>query len=395
MKNLNFLKDKFLYVFLFVFFTVMFLAYCDPYENTFLALGILGFFMILKNISKYKKVDLLISFSILIIIFYLTSNLFLYNKSYKLDIASDVTRVKEGKAVLLVYRGESEKYNIKTEIYNIFNSNDIIKKIFTPFVLYNKKINYKRIGKSNYINNTLEVKNKLKYSLSDNYKVYLGYLYCESYIEEKIMEIANEGYKKIIVVPVFLTEGKEYILLKEKIESLKLFNVSIKYTSPVWNSEKIINSYIKKIWSDVSKRKIKDPGIILIGRGEKEQNKIQYINSVRQNLMFRKKIKEFLVQNLEFRDRKIKLSWFDYMKPGYITEIDTLFEYGVSDIFCVLTEPDVFNIENSKMSIKIKEKLDIPEGVRVQILNGFIEDENLIKELKNRIEFVDLQNWSN
>ncbi|AFS78302.1 cobalamin biosynthesis domain-containing protein [Gottschalkia acidurici 9a] len=117
---------------------------------------------------------------------------------------------------------------------------------------------------------------------SDKYKVYIGFLNSSNYIEESLVNIRNDGYKNVIVVPMFASKDESYNILENRIDKMKLFNLNmnIKYTEALGNSDKLVKSYMNKISKYIVKEKTSYTGVILIGSGEGE---------IEEDLMFRKK----------------------------------------------------------------------------------------------------------
>ena len=109
--------------------------------------------------------------------------------------------------------------------------------------------------------------------------------------------------------------------------------------------------------------------------------------------MFRNRIKSKLGSASNINEHKIKTGWFNYIDPDYEDSLKSLLDYSVGEIIIIYTKPSVTNIENTIMSKKIISRVDIPEGVKVTIINGFLDDLLFVNELKNRIEFTNLQKW--
>ncbi|RKD34289.1 ferrochelatase [Thermohalobacter berrensis] len=397
MGDIKDIKNEIFYILLFVFFFNLFLAYEDPIENVFLIISYSGLIMIFKNRSKLNTKRRIIFLIIFMLIFYIISVFFLFTQSYNMNLkTSYIGRKSEKTAVLLTYYGEDNMFNMGKRINDLKMDENFINKVKAPFILHKTKRNYEEIGQSDYIKNTIKVKKEVEKRLNENYKVYLGYLKSTKYIEEILINIVNDGYYKIIVVPVFITEGNEFTELKERINNLKLFNqnIYIKWTEPLWDSEKIINSYVEKILFETDINKTSDTGILLIGHGERGYGREEYIEGIKQDLLFRKKIKNYLVNDIKIGKNKIKLAWMNYVEPNYVYEFQRLLEYGVGNIICLYVNPSATNIENYTIAFEIKEEVEIPEGVKVKVVDGFLNDAYFIEELVSRIKFTNLQKWN-
>lgn len=387
-------KKKIFYLFLFIFFGILFMCYNDPLENIFLLISFNALITLLKSLREINSYRKLLTLVIIAVFFYIVTLLFIYTKEYKMVISNKSDNVVNGNSILIVYEGEGEKYDIHRSLTNISIDGDILKKLKTPFLLYRNKNNYKEIGRSNYSDNTDNIKEKLSRFLNEGDKIYIGYLKDKYYVEEKVFQIIRDGYRNITIVPIVLSENGKYYSLKKRIEKLKFYNINIKikYTEPLWNSERIVLSYIEKLSKYISRDKINDIGVILIGEPVKiSKEDSSYLNALKQDLMFREKIKNYLVNNMGIDDKKVRLAWFELSKPSYVDETYKLLEYGVGDILCIYVKPGCTNIENSIIVSNIKNSIDIPEGVKIKVIDGFLNDDNYIQELRRRIEFINLQ----
>ncbi|WP_069650149.1 CbiX/SirB N-terminal domain-containing protein [Caloranaerobacter ferrireducens] len=395
MSGINSLNKLLFYIIMFIFFSVLFFVYDNTLENIFLLLSFIGFINILeqRRIFRSKKnIFLLIS---IVLITYTLSIAFLFTQRYDMKINSLKTyRRNEDKAVLLVVEGESPVYKPSKAITNILLNESFLSKMSMPYQLYNIKKNYHLIGKSDYKRNVQKLVEKLKEELPEEYYVNIAYLKDTEYIEEKIFDSVAKGYYKIIIVPIIVSEGSEFTGLKKRIEKLRLYNynVQIRWTEPFWNSEYLAISYISKISNNIDAKKIKDTGIVLIGQGE--SNKSNLIKSIKQQIMFSKKVKTYLVEELGLDETKIKIAWFDKLKPDYVQAVKEVLEYGVGEVLCVYLKPTTTNIDNNIIANKIKRKIDFPEGIKIKVIDGFCNDENIIKEIRNRIRLADMKVWN-
>ena len=193
----------------------------------------------------------------------------------------------------------------------------------------------------------------------------------------------------------FLVDGHTSSVLKSRVEKMKLFNLNIdvKYIEPLWDSESLVNSYETIIRRRLNENNLGNTGILLIGEGQVGYNKNNFLNAVREDSMFRNRIRTKLIDGLGINEHKIKSGWFKYIEPNYLDAFSDLLDYNLGEIIVVYTKPSVTNIEIATIYKKITSKQDIPEGIKVTIIDGFLDDLLFIYELKNRIEFTNLQKW--
>lgn len=394
MKKLIFFDKSFIYIFVFVFTTILFLVLDEPRESIFLILSASTFLMIIKDRKKIFMDKPFYYFTIVFFLSYFISVIFISTRGYSLNLmTTGRNKDTNGKAVLLVYEGEPEMYSFEKGIENINKKGT--GKLFSPFILFENKRYYQSIGKSDYRKNTIEVATELQAFLSDGFRVYLSYLYDTSYIEEALISIANDGYKDVIIAPVFLVDGHTLNVLKSRVEKMKLFNlnINVKYIEPLWDSESLVNSYESIIRRQINEDNLGNTGILLIGEGQVGYSRNKFLNAAREDSMFRNRIRTKLIDGLRINEYKIKSGWFKYIEPNYIDAFRDLLDYNVGEIIIVYTKPSVTDIEIATIYEKIASKNDIPEGVKVTIIDGFLDDLLFIYELKSRIEFTNLQKW--
>jgi len=297
-------------------------------------------------------------------------------------------------AVLLVYSGEDPMYSTKNQITRLLLLKNKKNILLYPFELYKNKLLYNKIGKSQYKNKTKEFHEKLYNEIEDTYKLYMGYLYNDKYLEKEILNIVKEGYQKIIVVPMFLDDNYNMLNLKKRIEDLKLYNygVEYKYIDTFWKSESLVDSYIQKI--KLNFKNINKLGINLVGIDKAiiDEDKNE---SIKQNILFRDKIKEKLIKELNIDPSLIKLSWYNDLSPDFISKNMELFEYGISELIIVpvnIESSDLIEYDIYENSLKTSE---LPEGVKLKVIDGFVNDNNMVKDIIKKIEYIDIQKWKN
>lgn len=396
MKKINLFNKYTLLLFFTIFFGIIYLVYTEPYESIFLMIFSFLCILIIKHREKIWLKMSLFNLLFIIILSYVISVVFIFSRAYNMNLSvSRMDKDSEKKAVLLIYEGESEMYSYKKNIVNIRKKEGIKEKIFLPYYTWSSKRYYQNIGKSNYKNNTNIMKDKLKSILSEEFEVFVAYLYDTVYVEEALVNIANNGYKDVIIVPVFISNGQNLKMLRTRVERMKLYklNINVKYTDPLWDSENIVNSYINLIRNNIDDENDDSIGIMLIGKEGRSLNQDKNLKAIRENMMFRNRIKLKLLDEFGIKDNKVKLSWFKHYNPNYEDTLRELLDYSLGKIIIIITEPSVTNIENNVVLKNIVSNVIIPEGVKITIIDGFLQDSLFLEELKNRIEFTNLQKW--
>lgn len=396
MRKYIFFNKELVCIFIFVFSGVLYFVYEEPKESIFLAFSIIFSMFIIRNKDRILSENKLVTILAYIILSYIISIAFIFSRGYKMNLyLNGVEQKNIEKAVLLVYEGESEKYDFKKSIFNIEENGNIQDKIFSPFILWSKKRYYQELGRSNFKEDTLKVKNQLQDLLSDEFRVYLSYIYDNTYVEEALIQIVNEGYRDVIICPVILSDGQNLNILKSRIEKMKLFklNIAVKYSETLWNSEVVENSYEQIIIPHIDNDNPSNTGIVLVGEGQRGYRENKYLKGLKEDSMFRNRLKTKLASNFKINENKIKTGWFNYIDPNYNDSLSEILEYSLGRILIIYTKPSTTKVENTIIAKKIRSRTDIPEGVKVLIIDGFLCDMEFINELKSRIEFANLQKW--
>lgn len=396
MKRLIFFDKSLVYIFLFVFFSILCLVLDEPKESVFLILSTSILLIIIKDKEKIIKGKSIYHLIFVLILSYFISVILISTRGYSMNLStSRNNKDSEGKAVLLVYEGEPRMYSFDKSMTNINKNGAFFSRLFSPFILFENKMYYQKLGKSDYREDTIEVGEELQTFLSEGFKVYVSYLYDTVYVEEALISIANDGYSDVIIAPVFLTDGFNLSILKSRVEKMKLYNlnINVKYIDPLWNSESIVDSYANILEQQINKYDNGNIGIILVGEGQIGYRKDENLKAAREDSMFRNRIRTKLIENLSLNEHKIKTGWFKYLKPDYKDTLRDLLDYSIGEIIIIYTKPSVTDIENTIIYRKVASMNQIPEGIKVTIIDGFLNDLLFINELKNRIEFTNLQKW--
>ncbi|WP_231701892.1 ferrochelatase [Crassaminicella thermophila] len=178
---------------------------------------------------------------------------------YKNDIKKEPSTISknENTAVLLLFDGEPERYDLPVLLKNMHTNDNLKNRIYIPFRLYQYKRAYEHIGISRYNDISKNLREKLLKHLDEGYDVYVAYLNNKPYYKEIIYEkIIKENYSKVIVAPIFLTESKAYkrAVYDLEMENLYASNGMLKFMSPLWDSEKTAKSIVKQVCKINSKK---------------------------------------------------------------------------------------------------------------------------------------------
>ncbi|SDK40114.1 hypothetical protein [Natronincola ferrireducens] len=290
-------------------------------------------------------------------------------------------------AIVVVFQGEPSTYNIPLAIKNVRQYNSLWSRMFLPFHLFKQKLNYEKIEGFSYIYQGTRLKHQLREALNEENNFYVAYLYDKPYLSDTINDVILEGNQKIIIAPVLLSETQDFINIQNKINKLNLqqYRIEVKNTGVLWNSELMAKSFVDQINHFKHSPHKHNIGIILIG----EELKKGQENSpdIKQDLLFREKIREFLIRD-GYNNNKISLTFFN--KKNIHDEIHRLMEYGVGEIMLVPTSTTLQQISHQLILQQLPSNIEAPYTVMIHGIDPWSFNDTLGRELINRIHLLSL-----
>ncbi|SES64436.1 ferrochelatase [Natronincola peptidivorans] len=290
-------------------------------------------------------------------------------------------------AIVLIFSGEPSTYDISLASRNYTNNMKLWEILWMPLKLFREKISYEKANTQweEYFSSRL--KRLMEEELGDKYNVYNAYVSKTPYLQETMNRIIRDGNQKIIFCPMFLTESTDYINLQEEIKRINLqqYRTEVYITQPLWNSDTIARSFASEINKSKASEHKYNIGILLVGE---EITKSNYnFPYIKQDLLFREKVKDLLVRD-GYNNNKIRLTAFN--KRNVKDEIEKLMEYGVAEIILVPSTTSLHSIANQLKMEKIIKSIETPYTVEVYSLNPWIYNDDIARELLNRIQLLNL-----
>ncbi|TCO79320.1 ferrochelatase [Marinisporobacter balticus] len=373
--------------FLPIIFTVFIIGYFVSFgffERFSIVMLTIFSYTFFKNVKSVKIRSLCIGITGMIIGAILCSyGLFFFK--YENDNKKEPINMDENinTAVLLVFDGEPEKYDLSILLKNMHRNNGVGHKICIPFRLYGYKSVYEHVGISKYNDISKRVGEKIATHLEGDYDVYVSYLNNTPYYKEVLNgEIRKENYKKMIVAPIFLTESVDYKYVVNELEMENLYTpkTRIKFMPPLWDSEKIVNEIVKDVCNmDTRKNEV---GIVLMGNRD----------GMNQNRVFREKIKKQLVHN-GYVDRKIKCIGISPDDTQIKNILGELQQYGVAKILLIGVNDIVDKVKDQYEIEEIIKKFKDAEDTDIKYMKGWGENDGMIEELEFRIRVMNVEEW--
>lgn len=344
-------------------------------ENIFLIIAsILAYTYFLEDKSfKNIIIGLLISFTIINI----SIIVFIKDKILLKDI--ELGETQNETLVMLVYDGEDRNYNIGERANEIYNEKGNMSYITSIHDLYKHKNYYEKFGSSDFKDTTYEIESKLRNKLGEDYKVISTYMYTKPYFENMIQEVANLGYKDIIICPMFITEGNDFKLFKERINNLELskYDLNINLTEVLYKSNDLAKAYSNEIVNHINYKDI-DSGVLLVGLNNE--------NNLEQDIIFREKIKHYL-ESQKNEQIQIKLPLLENNKKDIIKAGEELLEYGIDILYIVIPTCTVDTMHNKYLVETILEELNF-NNTKFHYIDPKDKENILVEEIYTQISLM-------
>ncbi|AOT68471.1 ferrochelatase [Geosporobacter ferrireducens] len=307
--------------------------------------------------------------------------------------------IKEGNqtAVLLILKGEEERYNISGLLEKMKEDKRFFNRLYSIIDLYQYKRAYERVGISKYNDQSREIYNKLNNLLDVDYDLYFSYMdgavNYKKIIENKLM---NSNYEKIIVAPIMLTESLDYLKLIDELNRYSVQNSinHIRFVQPLWNSEKLIRGIVYQIDAYAEGYENSNMGIILMSSTETEGDNRKADTTVfRQEMLFLENLKRQLIRS-GYEDRKVKFV-APYLPTSSIkSAIEELQQYGVKEI-CIISINDIADhVRSIAHTEKIIKNMNKEKEFDINYIKGWGTSDSLIEELENRVRLLNVEDLS-
>ncbi|WP_250672755.1 hypothetical protein LZ906_012995 [Paraclostridium ghonii] len=288
--------------------------------------------------------------------------------------------IQDETLVMLVYDGESKKYNLRERANEIYFDQGYKSYLTSMYNLHKYKGYYDSLGTSEFKDTAHKVSSGLRSKLGPKYKVVDAYMYTKPYFENMVQEVVELGYKNIIICPMFITQGKDFELFNKRLDSMELnkYGVNVKLTDVFYKSDNLAKSYTNEILGNIKNEDV-DSGVLLIGLADE--------NNLEQDIIFREKIKNYIEKEKNTKIQ-IKLPLLENNKDDIIKSGEQLLEFGVDVLHVVIPTCTIDNMYNKNLVESILKELDTSE-VRFHYIEPKDKVKILIDEMYTQIQLIE------
>ncbi|MFI3209824.1 MAG: hypothetical protein R3Y64_02030 [Peptostreptococcaceae bacterium] len=318
-------------------------------ENLLIVLFSCSFYKVFIIDKNYKSLIYGFFISYFIVNFFIVFGI----RDYILIREDEPTITKSQTLVLIVSEGENRTYNIRERATQIYQEKGY-KSFFSSIFELNKYKNYYiDTGNSTFKKKTEEISKKLNNNLGSEYMVVNSYLFSAPYLEQMIEIVISRGYNKIIICPLFMTDGKDYDVFINRFKNVELASRNINevsITTPFYDNDEIVELYKKDILRNIEKLN-EDSGVLLVGL----QNK----NNIEQDILLRQKIQKSINDEKNDLDIKIKLPLLENNELDIVKSAEELLEYGIHSLYFVTPTTLLDTKYTENLVNKIYKQLDL------------------------------------
>ena len=311
----------------------------------------------------------------------------------------EITRVKGEKglghtAIVVLAHGEPETYDAGAWIKQMKeldeNKTPFIPYPFRSFFFNKLRSKYLQAGKSEHNSECLQIMKEMEQEYrkrgDKSTKFYMSYLENQPTPDAAVIQAINEGADNIILCYIFVTLSSHTQEAVEMIEAVDLegYNIKIKYTKPLYDSETLQLLYVDKV-NEYSKGLNKEKiGVLLVGHGQPLEWDKKFYSQTQQESLFREDIFKQMAL-LGYSSDNLKLAWMEFRDPRPKHAVKQLLENQVNDIF-------YFSTIIGKGSLHVKcdvpdmmHKIKLQKGVRLAELSAFDDYSGIVKALIERV----------
>ncbi|MEG0843778.1 MAG: hypothetical protein RSF39_06465 [Romboutsia sp.] len=345
-------------------------------ENIFIVLAVMAFYKQIIMCKDYKYMAYALIISYIGVNFIMTFGFRNYLSFDEISPEQD----KEDTIILLISDGESKNYNFRERATQIYYEEGLKSYFKVTKNLYDYKSYYNEIGSSDFKEESEKIASNLRIRLGSGYKVVNSYLYSTPYLESSLEDIVSKGYKNIILCPIFMTEGNDFDIFKERYDDLNLsiYNLNITILDTFYKSNNLAMLYKNEILKYIDAND-KDVGVILIG--------LQEENNLEQDILFREKIQEYVQQEEKSYDIQIKLPLLENNKKDIIKSGEELLEYGIDELYLVLPTFTIDTIYTKHLAQSIFKQLDMG-NTKFYYIDPPNKSEVIVDEIFTRISLI-------
>jgi sirohydrochlorin ferrochelatase len=260
--------------------------------------------------------------------------------------------------------------------------------LFRPFFFYHLRGEYLRLGRSTHNEEHARILAALQHDLPDlpNTSFYLAYLDSSPRPDEVAVQAVNAGAKRILLLPVFLTESTHTQAGREMVAALNLeqYGVEIVHAAPLWDSPDLQDLYLRRAETGRGGTLREKTGLLLVGHGQPETWDRLYPTQTSQEQSFREILRDKFIA-AGYPVDNIELAWMEFKQP---TTTQAARQLAALNLEKLLVFPASISAASIHSDIQIPEqvaKAHLPPQVEIINLGAWGNDPCLVAALQRQV----------
>ncbi|MBI4927442.1 MAG: ferrochelatase [Anaerolineae bacterium] len=209
--------------------------------------------------------------------------------------------------------------------------------------------------------------------------------------DEQAVIAVNRGAKRILLVPVFLTESSHTQAGLEMVTELGLskLGVQVAMSQPLWNDPSLRQLYGARAAQHVAPEARARTGMLLVAHGQPDSWDAVFPLQTVQERQFCDALRQGFIDE-GYDPALVEMAWMEFKNPRPGEAARKLAARGAETILLIPASMSAKSIHSQVQIPELVEKAHLPASVRVINLGAWDEDAHLLDALENAITSNDI-----
>jgi protoheme ferro-lyase len=223
-------------------------------------------------------------------------------------------------------------------------------------------------------------------ALEKDVRFYQAFLDSPLRPDESTIQALNDGYSKLIVMPVFLTDSSHTIGGNEQVASVEpeKYGMEVCYAKPLWDTEALQQMFVARANAHLEGTDKSKVGILLVGHGQPADWDKIYPTQTEQEILFRNQVRERLIQ-AGYKPENIVLAWMEFKQPNVEEGVRELLTQDVEKVLYFSASISANAIHSDIQVPKEVEHAGAGSGVKLVNMGPWGNSPYVIEAIRQRI----------
>ena len=255
-----------------------------------------------------------------------------------------------------------------------------------PFLFFAQKARYRAVGGTSPATRQLEmVSDQLSTTLHGSQfdRVEPAWLGGERDLAARVLNLVEQGYRRIAVTQVMISESLELDEAKRRVDALRLEErgISIRYADALWSAERVAALVAMRVMAVVSDPS--DAGVVVVGLGQPVERAQSCRDFDEHEASFMNRVRMLLVER-GIPETNVRLAWADWHGPDVTSTVRHIAALGCNRL---VVEPACFPLDTVATLLDLQlavRQARVDEGISIVTPSAWHDDPLLIEELRAR-----------